>query len=69
MGILNGKFYREKAFRVRTLDSTGAGDYFNAGVAYAMAEGMEESKWLKLGNWLGAESCKHYCAKIGAISL
>ncbi|GEM_PF-2080064 len=65
MGIFNGKFYKEKAFRVMVLDSTGAGDYFNAGVAYAMVKGMKESEWLKLGNRLGAESCKHYCAKIG----
>ncbi|MGC8899442.1 MAG: carbohydrate kinase family protein [Candidatus Micrarchaeia archaeon] len=64
-GVLNGKFYRENALKVRVKDSTGAGDYFNAGVAYGMLKGMRESEWLKLGNRLGAESCKYYCAKIG----
>lgn len=67
MGILNGKFYKEKATRVAVRDSTGAGDYFNAGVAYAMLNGMDEGKWLKVGNILGAESCKHYCAKIAKV--
>jgi len=69
MGIINGKFYEQKAFRVRVVDSTGAGDYFNAGVAYAMVKGMKENEWLRVGNMLGAESCKYYCAKIGTITL
>ncbi|MEM4336343.1 MAG: carbohydrate kinase family protein [Candidatus Anstonellales archaeon] len=67
MGIINGKFYKEKALRVRVKDSTGAGDYFNSGVAYAMLNETEEKKWLKIGNMLGAESCKYYCAKIGKV--
>ena len=43
-------------FKVNTVDTTAAGDSFNAGFAVALAEGMPIEKALRFANAVGALS-------------
>ena len=45
------------AYRVKVLDSTGAGDAFNAGFIYGLLRGLRISDSAKIGNALGAYKC------------
>ena len=42
--------------RVRAIDTTGAGDAFNAGVLSGFLEGRSPRDCLRLGNFVGARS-------------
>lgn len=44
------KTFREKAIKVKCIDSLAAGDVFNAGWVYGFIQGMDEKKRLKIGN-------------------
>lgn len=49
---------RKPAPRVRTLDTTGAGDAFNAGFLAALVAGASLGTALRLGNHVGAQSTR-----------
>lgn len=40
---------------VESLDTTGAGDAFNAGFLAALVQGLPPEKWLETGNWLAGQ--------------
>ena len=44
-------------YRVKVLDSTGAGDAFNAGFIYGLLRGLRIGDAAKIGNALGAYKC------------
>lgn len=44
------------SFKVKTVDTTGAGDAFNSGLAYALSKGEELAKSVKFANLIGALS-------------
>jgi sugar/nucleoside kinase (ribokinase family) len=52
----NGKIYFEPAIRVKCVDTTGAGDCFNAGFLKAWLAGKEIQECLKWGNITGGLS-------------
>lgn len=59
MGARGSMLFREDelydpGFRVQAVDTTAAGDSFNAGFAYALAQGLSEARALELGNAVGA---------------
>lgn len=45
------------AYRVKVLDSTGAGDAFNAGFIYGLLRGLRVGDAARIGNALGAYKC------------
>ena len=51
-----GKLHRAKAFRVQPVDTTGAGDSFNAGFLVAALAGKTLEECLEYGNAVGAVS-------------
>jgi sugar/nucleoside kinase (ribokinase family) len=48
----NGMITREPALKVRAIDTTGAGDVFNAAFVYGFMDGLLPEQCLKLGNWV-----------------
>jgi 2-dehydro-3-deoxygluconokinase len=50
----NGKWYRKNAFKVKAIDTVGAGDGFDAGYVYGYLHGLSLDERLELGNSVGA---------------
>ena len=55
----NGMLKREPARKVRVVDSTGAGDVFNAAFVYGFMSGLLPEQCLRLGNWVAAWKVDH----------
>lgn len=53
----NGQVWSREGFSVTAVDTTGAGDSFNAGFVYGFLKGEEPENALCLGNGCGALSC------------
>ncbi|OXS57565.1 ribokinase [Cohnella sp. CIP 111063] len=51
------------AYPVQAVDTTGAGDSFNAGFAYALAAGLEVGEAVRIGNAVGALSVRQVGAQ------
>ena len=52
-----------RAFKIKAVDTTGAGDAFNAGVIHALLKGAEPREAALLGNALGAYVCLGWGAR------
>ncbi len=51
------------AFEVKVIDTTGAGDAFNAGFLHAWLKGYSLEICMKAGNFVAAHSIQHYGAR------
>ncbi len=58
LAFTNGRWTRIKAFDVPVLDTTGAGDVFHAGYAFALGMGKEYLEALDFGNAMAALKCR-----------
>jgi sugar/nucleoside kinase (ribokinase family) len=56
--VHGGSFYEMPSIPVEVLDTTGAGDCFNAGFLHSMLDGDPPRDWLQLGNLCGALSTR-----------
>ena len=56
MAIRNGERFFAPAYTVKAVDTTGAGDSFNAGFVYGFLQGLPMEECLKCGNGCGALS-------------
>ncbi|MBQ9951875.1 MAG: carbohydrate kinase family protein [Clostridia bacterium] len=56
MAIKDGQKYFAPAYTVKAVDTTGAGDSFNAGFVYGFLQGLPMEDCLKCGNGCGALS-------------
>lgn len=56
MAIRDGVKHYAPAYRVAAVDTTGAGDSFNAGFVYGFLQGLPVDQCLKCGNGCGALS-------------
>ena len=56
MAIRDGQKYFAPAYKVEAVDTTGAGDSFNAGFVYGFLQGLPMEQCLKCGNGCGALS-------------
>ncbi|MBQ7931271.1 MAG: carbohydrate kinase family protein [Clostridia bacterium] len=56
MAIKDGEKYFAPAYKVQAVDTTGAGDSFNAGFIYGFLQGLPMEECLKCGNGCGALS-------------
>lgn len=65
-GLDRDGFYRQKAYKVRVVDTTGAGDAFHAGYLYGLLRGWPMPERLKLGAVVAALKCTKPGARTGA---
>ena len=56
--------YREPAFMVHAVDTTGAGDVFRGGFIYALVQGLPIEQALRTANAAAAVSC----TRLGALN-
>ena len=55
-----GMQIREKALKVKPVDSTGCGDVFNAGFMLARFNGLVPRECLAAGNYVAGKKCGHH---------
>ncbi|QAR33486.1 ribokinase [Geovibrio thiophilus] len=65
----NGRLIHAEGFKVNTVDTTAAGDTFNAGLAYALGEGMALRAAVRFANAAAAISTTKHGAQDGMPSL
>jgi sulfofructose kinase len=58
------RFFHEPAFKVRAVDTTGAGDVFRGGFIYALVNGQPMDQALRTANAAAAASC----TRLGALN-
>lgn len=68
-GYENGKFHKQAAYKVKTLDTTGAGDAFHAGYLYGLLKGYDLAERLKWGAAAAALKCTKPGARTGIPTL
>lgn len=69
MAFINGEFLYVKGFKVKTVDTTGAGDVFHAGFIYGLLQNWELVKILKFANAAAALKCQNLGGRKGIPSL
>ena len=68
-GYEKGKFHKQPAYKVKTIDTTGAGDAFHAGYLYGLLKGYDLAERLKWGAAVAALKCTKAGARAGIPSL
>ena len=63
MAIKDGKKYFSKAFNVRVVDTTGAGDAFATGFLYAYLNGYDIDVCLRVGNFVASYNIQRLGAR------
>lgn len=53
-----GRVFMQKAFRVRAVDTTGAGDVFHGAYAYGVLQGWEMKKTVEFASAVAAMKCR-----------
>ncbi|HVP07522.1 MAG TPA: PfkB family carbohydrate kinase, partial [Candidatus Acidoferrum sp.] len=69
IGCENGQFCAHPAFRVKNVDTTGAGDSFHAGYLYGLLRGWPLEERLRFGAATAALKCTRPGARTGAPTL
>lgn len=65
VALINGRFIQKDAYRVKTIDTTGCGDVFHAGITYGVVHGWNAEKSMDLGAWAAAEVTKQMGGRKG----
>jgi len=59
MALVEGRWIVKEAYPAKTVDTTGCGDVFHAGVAYGILQGWDREVCLDLGAWAAASVSTH----------
>jgi sugar/nucleoside kinase (ribokinase family) len=65
-GCERGRFVHQPAYRIKAVDTTGAGDSFHAGYLYGLLQEFDMAARLKLGAAVAALKCAQPGARTGA---
>ena len=61
--ITKDKEYYQPAFKVKVVDTTGAGDAFSAGFIYGLMKNLPLDLCLKIGNYIASYNIQYYGAR------
>jgi ribokinase len=65
MAWIEGRWIVKAAYPAKTIDTTGCGDVFHAGVAYGILQGWDREACLDLGAWAAASVSEHMGGRKG----
>ncbi|MFZ5979742.1 MAG: carbohydrate kinase family protein [Candidatus Zixiibacteriota bacterium] len=63
LALEQGRWFHQKAFRVKNVDTTGAGDAFHAGYLYGLLKNMAIDERMKFGAAVAALKCTRLGAR------
>jgi sulfofructose kinase len=66
---VNGEFFYAEGFKVKALDTTGAGDVFHAGFIYGLLHNWDVEKILRFANAVAALKCRELGGRKGIPTL
>jgi sulfofructose kinase len=69
MVLMEGKILHMESFRVKTVDTTGAGDVFHAGFIYGLLQNWEVEEILRFANAVAALKCRTLGGRSGIPTL
>jgi len=69
MALVNGEFLYAEGFKVKAVDTTGAGDVFHGGFIYGLLQNWEVEKMLRFANAVAAIKCLDLGGRRGIPSL
>jgi sugar/nucleoside kinase (ribokinase family) len=69
MALVNGEFFHAEGFKVKAVDTTGAGDVFHAGFIYGLLQNWEVRVILKFANAVAALKCRELGGRKGIPTL
>ncbi len=69
MALVDGEILYTQGFRVKTVDTTGAGDVFHGGFIYGLLQHWEISEILKFSNAVAALKCRDLGGRKGIPTL
>lgn len=69
MALVDGEILYTQGFRVKTVDTTGAGDVFHGGFIYGLLQNWEISEILKFSNAVAALKCRDLGGRKGIPTL
>ena len=69
LGCEKGQFVKQSAFKVRNVDTTGAGDAFHTGYIYGLLHNFDLSSRLVFGSAVAALKCTRMGARAGIPTL
>lgn len=65
IALTDGCFISKEAYPAETIDTTGCGDVFHAGVTYGIVHGWNAEKCLDLGAWAASKVSEHMGGRSG----
>jgi len=69
MALVNGEFIYSDGFKLKAVDTTGAGDVFHAGVIYGLLKNWEVAEILSFANAVAALKCQDLGGRKGIPTL
>ena len=69
MALINGEILHVKGFKVKAIDTTGAGDVFHAGFIYGLLQNWEVTEILRFANAVAALKCRNLGGRKGIPTL
>ncbi len=69
MALINGEILHVKGFKVKAVDTTGAGDVFHAGFIYGLLQNWEVIEILRFANAVAALKCRDLGGRRGIPTL
>jgi sugar/nucleoside kinase (ribokinase family) len=69
MAWVNGEFFHAEGFKVKAVDTTGAGDIFHAGFIYGLLQNWEVREILRFANAAAALKCRELGGRKGIPTL
>jgi sugar/nucleoside kinase (ribokinase family) len=69
MAMVGGEILYVKGFKVKAVDTTGAGDVFHAGFIYGLLQNWEVTEILRFANAVAALKCRDLGGRKGIPTL